>query len=212
MSNKTILLTAFVGIKFLLQYILISSLYDLQRDEYLHLDQANHLAWGYLSVPPATSWISYIIKLLGNSVFWVKFFPALFGALTMVVVWKTIEELKGNLYALVLGATCVLFSVLLRLNTLYQPNSLEVLCWTTFCFVLVKYFNSENAKWLFWGAAVFALGFLNKYNIAFLLVGLAPAVIISPNRRVLAQKSFYLALLLGIVLVLPNLLWQYHND
>src|SRR5690554_5651943 len=95
--------------------------------------------------------VSFIIKLLGNSVFWVKFFPALFGALTILMVWKTIEELKGSLYALILGATCVLFSVLLRLNTLYQPNSLEVLCWTTFCFVLVKYFGTENVKWLFWG-------------------------------------------------------------
>ena len=110
--------------KFALQYILLSPEYELQRDEFLHLDQANHLAWGYFSVPPITSWISSIIKLLGNSVFWVKFFPALFGALTITVVWKTIEELKGNTFALILGATCVLFSALLRLNTLYQPNSL----------------------------------------------------------------------------------------
>src|SRR5690606_234240 len=97
------------------------------RDEYLHLDLGQHLAWSYLSVPPVTSWISYIIYLLGNSIFWVKFFPALFGALTILVIWKTIEELKGNLFALVLGATCILFSALLRLNTLYQPNSLDVL-------------------------------------------------------------------------------------
>src|SRR6478609_317061 len=101
MTKKTLILIAFIIVKFLLQYSLISNDYDLQRDEYLHLDQANHLAWGYLSVPPVTSWISTIIKLLGNSVFWIKFFPALFGALTILVVWKTIEELKGNLFALI---------------------------------------------------------------------------------------------------------------
>src|SRR6186713_3711410 len=101
MTKKTIILLSFIALKFLLQYLLLSPEYDLQRDEYLHLDQAHHLAWGYLSVPPFTSWISYIIYLLGNSVFWVKFFPALFGALTIVVVWKTIEELKGSLFALV---------------------------------------------------------------------------------------------------------------
>ena len=86
MSNKTIILISFIALKFLLQYILISPEYELQRDEYLHLDQANHLAWGYLSVPPFTSWNSYIIQLLGNSVYWIKFFPALFGALTIVAV------------------------------------------------------------------------------------------------------------------------------
>ena len=161
MIKKNLILAGFIVLKFILQYILISPEYDLQRDEYLYLDQANSLAFGYLSVPPVTSWISFIIKLLGNSVFWIKFFPALFGALTILIVWKTIEELKGNLFALILGATCVLFSLLLRLNTLYQPNSLDVLCWTTLYFVVIKYFNTEKQKWLFIGALIFAFGFLN---------------------------------------------------
>ena len=89
MTKRTTILLGFILIKFLLQYSLISAHYDLQRDEYLHLDQANHLAWGYQSVPPVTSWIACITQLLGNSVFWIRFFPALFGALTMVMVWKS---------------------------------------------------------------------------------------------------------------------------
>lgn len=212
MTKRTAVLTGFIILKFLLQYNLISSEYDLQRDEYLHLDQANHLAWGYLSVPPVTSWISFVIKLLGNTVFWIRFFPALFGALTIVVVWKTIEELKGNLFALSLGATCILFSAILRLNTLYQPNSLDVLCWTAFYFAVVKYFNSEKPKWLFIGALIFAIGLLNKYNIVFLLFGLAPAILATKHRRLLTMKPFYLAILLSFLLVLPNLLWQYRNN
>ncbi|MDQ3395818.1 MAG: glycosyltransferase family 39 protein [Bacteroidota bacterium] len=211
MKKELIFLTGFIILKFILQYFLISPEYDLQRDEYLHLDQANHLAWGYLSVPPLTSWISYIVKLLGNAVFWIRFFPALFGALTIFVVWKTIEELKGNLFALSLGATCVLFSVLLRLNILYQPNSLDVLCWTTFYYVVLKYINTENQKWLFIGAAVFAIGFLNKYNITFLLIGLFPAVLMTEHRDVLIKKSFFMAILLGLLLILPNLIWQFNN-
>ena len=164
MTKKTIILFGFILLKFLLQYILISSDYDLQRDEYLHLDQGQHLAWGFQSVPPFTSWISYLIHLLGNSVFWIKFFPTLFGALTILIVWKAIEELNGNLFALILGATCILFSALLRLNTLYQPNSFDVLSWTAFYFIILKYFKTENTNWLFIGAFVFAFGFLNKYN------------------------------------------------
>ena len=73
MTKKTIILIGFIGLKFLLQYSLLGSEYDLQRDEYLHLDQANHLAWGYISVPPFTSWTSYIIQLLGNSIFGLSF-------------------------------------------------------------------------------------------------------------------------------------------
>ena len=111
---------------------------------------------------------------MGNSLFWIRFFPALFGALTILVVWKAIEALKGNLFALILGATCVLFSALLRLNLLYQPNSLDALCWTTFCFILIKYANTENPKWFYWGMVFLSLGFLNKYkcSLIFLLFNL----------------------------------------
>ncbi|ABQ04903.1 glycosyltransferase family 39 protein [Flavobacterium johnsoniae] len=212
MNKKTLILIGFIILKFVLQYVLISPEYDLQRDEYLHLDQAHHLAWGYLSVPPVTSWFSYLILLLGNSVFWVKFFPALFGVLTLIIIWKTIELLKGNLYALVLGAMCIVFSSLLRINMLYQPNSFDVLCWTAFYYILIQYIISEKPKWLYIGAVVFAFGFLNKYNILFLLIGLLPALILSKQRKILAEKKLYFALFLGLILILPNLLWQYNNQ
>jgi len=164
MNKRNCILLGFILLKFLLQYILISPEYDLHRDEYLHLDQAHHLAWGYLSVPPFTSWISSLIYILGNSVFWVKFFPALFGALTIVVVWKAVEELEGSLFALILSATCVLFSALLATNTLYQPNSFDVLSWTTFYFFFIKYLKTENPKWLYLAALVFGIGFYYTKN------------------------------------------------
>jgi hypothetical protein len=212
MTKKTLILLGLILLKFFLQSILISSDYDLQRDEYLHLDQAHHLAWGFQSVPPFTSWVSYLIHLLGNSVFWVKFFPALFGALTIYIVWKAIEELNGNLFALILGATCVLFSDLLRLNTLYQPNSFDVLSWTTFYFIVIKYFRTENTKWLFIGAFVFAFGFLNKYNIVFLLIGLMPSILLTEQRKIFAKKELYYSLLLGLLIIFPNLIWQFKNN
>lgn len=211
MNKKTLLLLLFVLAKFALQYWLIDPVYELHRDEYLHIDQGKHLAWGYLSVPPLTSWISYLVLQLGSGVFWIKFFPALFGALTIVVVWKAIEELKGGWFALTLGAMSVLFSVILRLNILYQPNSLDVLLWTTLYFCLLKYIHSEQRQWL-WGAALtFALGFLNKYNIAFQLIGLLPALLLTSQRRVFTQPALYLAAGLALLLIAPNLWWQYQN-
>ena len=211
MTKKSILLTGFIIVKFVLQYILISPEYELQRDEFLHLDQAHHLAWGYVSVPPVTSWISSIILFLGNSLFWIRFFPALFGALTLVVVWKTIEALKGNMFALVLGETCVLLSALLRLNVLYQPNSLDALCWTACFFILIKYADTENSGWFYIGAIALAIGFLNKYNIVFLLVGFIPALLMV-RRSVFLDKHFHLSILLFLLLIMPNLMWQYNNN
>ncbi len=212
MRKRTIILLGFIVLKFLIQYLLVNPVYDLHRDEYLYLDQAHHLAWGYLSIPPLNSWIAYLINLLGNSVFWIRFFPALFGALTIVVVWKAIETLKGNLFALILGATCVLLSVLLRLNILFQPNAFDILCWVSFYYMMLKYFETHQFKWLYFAAVVCALGFLNKYNIVFCAIGILPAILMTKQRGVFTNKSLYFAIVLGLLLILPNLLWQYQND
>lgn len=212
MEKKSWVLLGFILLKFVLHYVLVSDVYQLQRDEYLHLDQANHLAWGYLSVPPLTSWVSVIIKFLGNSEFWVRFFPALFGVLTMVLVWKAIKELGGNLFALIVGMTGLLFSALLRLNILFQPNSFDVLAWTAVYYFVIKYINTTQSKWLYYLAFSFALGFLNKYNIVFLLLGLIPAILLTKERLVLTKGSFYIAILLVLLLILPNLYWQYIHD
>lgn len=206
------ILSGFILAKFLLQYLLFNSHYDLHRDEYLHLDQANHLAWGYSSVPPLTSWISYCIKIFGNSIFWIRFFPALFGMINMLLVWKCIETLKGNLYALILAATCILFSSLLRINFLYQPNSFDILCWTGFYFTIINYFGSDKSKWLYYAAIIFAVGFLNKYNVVFMLIGLIPALLLTRQRVVFTRVGIYYAALIALVIISPNLYWQYMND
>ncbi|MGN7888270.1 glycosyltransferase family 39 protein [Dyadobacter sp. 22481] len=211
MTPKSALLLAFIALKFLLQYFLIIPGYDLHRDEYLHLDQGNHLAWGFMSVPPVTSWIAWLIGVLGNGEWTVRFFPALFGALTMLVVWRTVERLGGGLYACVLAGSCVLFSVLLRLNQLFQPNSIDVLCWTALYYILISFIQSRDHRWLYGFAAVFALGVLNKYNIAFAAVGLLPAILLTPQRNLLFNKHVCLALLLALLLIAPNLVWQYQH-
>jgi 4-amino-4-deoxy-L-arabinose transferase-like glycosyltransferase len=212
MNQRTALLLTFIVLKFLLQYLLIIPGYDLHRDEYLHLDQGSHLAWGFMSVPPVTSWIAWIILALGNGEWAVRFFPALFGALTLLVVWKTVERLGGTLFACILAASCTLFSALLRLNQLFQPNSFDVLCWTTLYYLLISYIRTEKRRWLYGFAVVLALGFLNKYNIVFAVLGLLPAILLTSQRSLLLNKHVYFALLLALLLISPNLIWQYQNN
>lgn len=211
-KHRNYLLAGFILIKFLLEYTLIHPVYDLQRDEFLHLDQAHHMAWGYTSIPPFTSGISWIIYALGNSVFWVKFFPALFGVITTLLVWKTIETLKGNLFSLVLGVTAIIFSAVTRLNTLFQPNSFDVLSWTLVYYLLIKYISTYKGKWLWMLGIAFALGFLNKYNIVFLLLGTLPALLLTSERQIFLKKDLYLAMLIALVLISPNLYWQYQQN
>lgn len=129
-----------------------------------------------------------------------------------MVVWKTIETLNGSLFALILGAVCVTFSTLIRLNFFYQPTSFDVLAWTTLYFVVIKYIKSEKSIWLYVGSLVFAVGFLNKYDIVFLMIGLFPALIVTEQRKIFSRISLYFSLALALLFILPNLAWQYNNS
>ncbi|MDB5020291.1 MAG: glycosyl transferase [Pedobacter sp.] len=211
-KKETLLLAFFIIAKFVLSYTLVHPVYELQRDEYLHLDLGRHLAWGYTSVPPFTGLVSYLILQLGNSIFWVKFFPALFGALTTWAVWRLVKDLKGGLFALLLSATAVTFSVVTRINILYQPNSYDILSWTLVYLCLLRYLDTKDKLWIWSTGIVFAIGFLNKYNILFLGASLLPALLLTENRRIFLKKDVYIAVILAFILILPNLMWQQQNQ
>jgi len=206
------IIVLFVAVKMVLQYMVVNPVYELHRDEFLHLDQANHLAAGYISVPPLTSWISFLIKLLGNDIFWVRFFPALFGAFTLVIIWLTMEQLKGGKLSKILVSTVFLFSVFTRINILYQPNSFDILAWSCVFYFLIRYISDERPRWLYFMMIFIVLGFYNKYNIVFLLSGMCLAVMVTDFRKILINRSFYIALTICFVLLLPNLLWQYNHQ
>ncbi|WP_162427744.1 glycosyltransferase family 39 protein [Pontibacter pudoricolor] len=210
--RNTLVLAGFIVLKFVLQYILVDGAYDLHRDEFLHLDQANHLAAGYLSVPPFTAFVAWVIQVPGNGYFWVRFFPALFGALTIVVAWNMVSELKGGLYARILCATALLFSVLLRINILFQPNSFDILCWALTFYLFIRFLHTQQAKWFYWLGAVIGFGFLNKYTILFLVAGLALALVLSPYRKLFLQRELYIAGLIALIIASPNIVWQLQHN
>jgi hypothetical protein len=200
-----------IGIKLLLQFIVINPVYELHRDEYLYLDQANHLAFGYISVPPFTALVSKLIYLLGGSMFWIRFFPALFGALTIVFTWLIVESLGGTLFSKILAATALVFSVLIRLNILYQPNSFDILAWTIIFWLLIKFILSGKTRWLYYLSIIVALGFYNKYNILFVIAGLAIGFLLTDQRKIFANPSFWKAFIISLIILSPNIIWQATN-
>ena len=210
-KRDTIILCGILLIKIIAQFLIINPVYQLQRDEYLHLDQGNHLAWGYVSVPPFTSWTSWIIIHLGHTDFWIRFFPAFWGAGTIAAAWHITKAAGGNFFAKMLTGIALLFSVLLRMNTLYQPNTFEIFDWTLMFLFLVKFIFSEDNKWLYWLAITIAIGFLNKYNIAFICAGIFAGLLLTPQRKIFTNKHFYFAAAIMLTIILPNIFWQFYN-
>jgi hypothetical protein len=197
-----------VLVKFVLQFTLVNQVYELHRDEFLYLDQAKHLDFGFICVPPLTSLFSSVIYLLGGGLFWIRFVPALFGALTIVFTWLIVEAIGGSLLSRILAGCAILFSVLVRLNILFQPNAFDILAWTMVFYFLIKYVQTDKSKWIYGLSVVAAMGIYNKYTLVFLLFGLAVAILLTEQRRLLAKASVWKAVGVLLLLLLPNIIWQ----
>jgi hypothetical protein len=132
--------------------------------------------------------------------------------MTIFFVWKIIEELRGGLFAKVIASLAITFSVILRLNTLFQPNSFEVMSWTVLFYIIVLYLNREKAIYLILAAGILGIAFLNKYNVLFPMAGIGLAWLIFPERKLLFTKYLIGAVILFLLIILPNVLWQIRND
>jgi hypothetical protein len=205
------ILLIMVAIKMVLQYVLVNPVYELHRDEFLYLNQADHLAFGYISVPPFTALISKIIYMFGGDIFWVRLFPALFGVATIVLVWLVIESLGGSLFSNILASAAMVFSALNRINILYQPNSFDILVWTAIFFCLIRFIQSEKSAWLFYLSVIIAAGFYNKYNLIFLMAGLFIGFMATYQRKIFMNFSFWKALIISLIILSPNIIWQFVN-
>lgn len=210
--KNTWILVALLCVKIALQYCIVSPQYDPHRDEFLHLDLGHHLAWGYLSVPPLSAIEALFVQWLGNGEWAVRLVPALFGALTLLMIWRITTALGGGLYAKVLAAFAFIFSSFLRVNMLFQPNSFDILSWTIVYYCLIRYLQTEKGKWMIWLGAALGIGFLNKYNVLFLVAGLLPALLLTPQRALLGRKYFWYAVGVALLIVLPNLIWQVQHN
>ncbi len=202
------LLLSLVLLKFALSFLSVHPAYQLQRDEYLYLDESYHLAWGFLEVPPAIAVQAWFTRITGNHWAMVRFWPALFGALTMGVVGLTVKRLGGSWFALTLAGIGLLASAYLRINILFQPNALEFLYWSVYLYLLVCYIQQPKASYLYALGIFIGLGLLNKYSVIFFLAGAFLALFLSPQRTMLLRRHFYLAMAVALLIVLPNIIWQ----
>ncbi len=136
-------------IQLLLPFFLQSSFYEPHRDEFLYLAEAMHLAWGYLEAPPLLSFLGWITNWLGDDIFWIKIWPALFGSCTFLLAGKIIIQLGGKSLALLFGWLPFIFGGYLRLFYLFQPNFLEVFFYTAIGFCWLQWIITQNNKWIY---------------------------------------------------------------
>jgi hypothetical protein len=202
------LIYVLAAIKFALPFLLQNAVYEPHRDEFLYLAEARHMAWGYLEVPPVLSALSFISNLFGGSLFWIKFWPSLGGALTYVLVGRMILMFGGGRFALLLGWLPFVFGYFLHVHFMLQPNFLEMLAWTAMAYGLMLYVRTGKQVGLYIAGLGFGLGMLSKYSVAFFAAGLLVGLLLTPERRVLRNRHLYFSFFVALLIFLPNLIWQ----
>ncbi len=189
------------------------NLFEFHRDELLYFSLGQHLALGYHSVPPFIGMLAFVsTKLFGYTLFAAKFFPALAGGILIYLSGIIAKELKGGLYAQILTAISLLVSLLfIRAFGLFQPVVFDILFWTLAIYLFIRYLNSNQPKYILLFGVAIGIGFLNKYNILFLVISLFTAVIFTQHRKIYTLKHLYIAALVAFAIVLPNIVWQIVN-
>ena len=208
-SNSLIYLLAII--KFILPYLLQSSYYEPHRDEFLYLAEGHHLAWGFMEVPPMLSIFAWLTHFLGDGMFWIKFWPNMFGDLTFIVSAKIVQKLGGGLFAIFLVFLPFIFGVYLRLFFLFQPNTPEVFFWTMIAYSVLRYIQTDKNKYLYFLGVSVGLGMLSKYSVAIFLVSILAGLLMSKQRKIFSNKHLYYAGIIALLLFLPTILWEYNH-
>jgi Dolichyl-phosphate-mannose-protein mannosyltransferase len=83
--------------------------------------------------------------------------------------------------------------VILGNGTRLAMNPIEPLFWMGCIYVLLLAINREQPKLLLWCGVLLGFGLLNKHSTVLFLAALLIALLLSPQRRLLATKWFWFA-------------------
>ena len=212
--SKDWLLIWFFAIAKLLIHFFTFANFELHRDAYLYYAQSEHLAWGYVAVPPFIAVVGKLAtSVFGNTTFALRFFPALIGAINLIIIGLAVRELGGQKKAIILASMAYILSpAYMHVNALFQPVSFNHFFWLLSCYLILVMIKRNDPKIWIWIGAVFGIAFLNKYSIVFLICAFAISLMISKYRYLYTSKYLVFALVIGLVIILPNLVWQYENN
>ena len=197
--------------KFIFPFLIQSHSYEPHRDEFLYLAEGHHMAWGFMEVPPLLSIFAWLVHICGDGIFWIKFWPSLFGALNYIIIARLIVSLGGKSFALFLGFLLFILGAYLRTHYLFQPNFLEIFFWSMIAWSLISFVQTRENRWLYIFGISVGLGMMSKYSVAVFVISILMGLLLTPQRKIFSNKHFYFAGLLALLIFLPNLLWQYHQ-
>ncbi len=182
--------------------------YGFHRDELATLDDARHLAWGYVAYPPIAPFFGRIsLTLFGTSLTGFRFFAAVVQAAAVVLTGLMAREMGGSRWAQLVAALAAVPFCLVG-GALMQYVSFDYFCWVLTAYFVTRLLRTGDPRWWLAIGSSLGLGMMAKYNMGFFALGIVAAVVLTDARRYLASKWLWLGVAASIVIFLPNLIWQ----
>ena len=184
--------------------------YGYFRDELYYLACAKHPAWGYVDQPPLIAWIAWLLAhAVGQSLFAIRLLPALAIGTAVCLASCVARELGAGRFARTVAAIFMaIMPLALGIGHLFTMNAFDYPLWLALAWIMLRIANTGNPRlWIAFGALA-GLTILNKYDVVFFLAALMAGVLLTPWRRWLANRWFWCAVALMVVIALPNFLWQ----
>jgi hypothetical protein len=188
----------------------VSARYGYHRDELYFLAAGQHPAFGYVDQPPLTPLLARLTAAVsGNSLIALRLVPALVMA-ALIGLTAAMSRLlgagrTGQVLAALAAATCAEFLGAMHLLTTTTP---DFLLWGITLLLVIKLLLSQDRRW--WVAIGACAGVASefKWNIGFLLAGLAAGFALTPARRLAAGRWLVLGAVLAAALAAPDVIWQ----
>ena len=191
-------------------HTLTNGQYGFHRDELATVDDARHLAWGFVAYPPVTPFIGRVAwELFGASLAGLRFFAALAQGIAVILTGLMARELGGKRPGQLMAASAVAIAPLsISAGTLFQYVSFDYLWWVLAAWMTIRLLKSEDPRWFTGIGAAVGLGMMTKYTMGVLVIAMAGGFLLTPARRFLKSPWLWAGVALSILIFLPNILWQ----
>jgi 4-amino-4-deoxy-L-arabinose transferase-like glycosyltransferase len=188
--------------------------FDLAPDEAYYWDWSRNLAFGYYSKPPLVAWvIALFTRLGGDHPFFVRVGAVLFSLGSSFVLFslgRALFNSKVGFWAFVIANATPGFAVGSVIMTI-DPALL--FSWGLTILLLHRALSEEKKGYWYLAGISLGLGLLSKYTIVALIPSLFFYLAFSPAKRFwLKRKEPYLFIIIGLIILSPNLYWNYINQ
>src|SRR6266436_9341337 len=193
-------------------HLMTGGSYGFHRDELATLDDARHLAWGYVAYPPITPFFGWMsLKLFGASLTGFRFFAAASTSVAVILTGLMARELGGKTGSQALAASAAI-PFALGAGSLMQYVSFDYLAWVACSYFFIRLCKSRDPRWWLAIGGCIGFGMLTKSSMLVCALAIAAAVLFTDLRTHLRSKWLWLGVAASLLIFLPNLIWQIQND